>query len=421
MLTADRAATISLTPDRRTREANPGGQKEIRILPVYSRMLSVVLLLLAIMGCVLIWQLERRPSGLVADVKGIAGIAAMANRSHILMDFKDLDTSPPDMIHEKLKTHRYSLRNSSLAPEDSVPLTQAEKDKYNQQNWADNPHPLMLRLVAGIPFMIGMALFMILIPIILFQSSANVVTDKAPWLLTGLAVCIKLAWGTLETDVRMIEPFYILSLRHAPSRVLTLDYTAMAFGWLPIKALLNGHLLVAFVGFGSVLAEVLTVCSTSFASVNGDDFTKNQPPPQPGAAPPIPNGATTGEETFNSFWLSFGLAMAILTYLCLVAALVYWRRRHPFLPRQPNTIASILAFIHQSKMLYDFVGTEKMNNKEMVQRLGSIGKTYGLGWFTGRDGEIHCGVDEEELVSDYKHGDDARQASQPWRSNWENY
>ena len=133
------------------------------------------------------------------------------------------------------------------------------------------------------------------------------------------------------------------------------------------------------------------------------------------------SGVNAGEETFHSFWLSFGLAMAVLTYLCFVASLVYLRRRHPFLPRQPNTIASILAFIHQSKMLYDFVGTEKMNNHEMVQRLGSIGKTYGLGWFTGRDGEIHCGVDEEELVSAYKHGDDARQASQPWRSNWENY
>lgn len=72
-------------------------------------------------------------------------------------------------------------------------------------------------------------------------------------------------------------------------------------------------------------------------------------------------------------------------------------------------------------MLYDFVGTEKMSNGEMVKRLGSIGKTYGLGWFVGRDGEVHCGVDEEELVSVYKHGDDARKASQPWTTNWENY
>ncbi len=281
----------------------------------------------------------------------------------------------------------------------------------------------MLRLVAGIPFIIGMFLFMIVIPIILFVHAANPLTTKVPWFLTALAVCIKLAWGTLETDVRMIEPFYILSKRHASPKVLTLDYTGMAFGWMPIRAFANGHFLVGLVGLGSVFAEILTICSTSFANVSGMNFTKGG---GPGPGPEGPdsdhdrratNDADSGEETFLSFWLSFSLAIFIITFLCLVAALVYSRRRHPFLPRQPNTIASILAFIHQSKMLYDFVGTEKMNNDEMVRKLANVGKTYGLGWFVGRDGEMHCGIDEEELVSAYKHGDDARKASRPWDFN----
>jgi hypothetical protein len=420
------SASIKLFPDRLERERQQTGIKEIRIDPILSRFLSSFLVIIAVLGCILVWQLQRRPSGLVADVKGIAGIAAMANRSHILMDFKNMDTATPEMIHQTLKAHRYTLRNSSLAPEDKVPLTQEEKDKYDQQTRHENPHPLMLRLVAGIPFIIGTLLFMVLIPIILFQPTANIVTEKAPWLLTVLAVCIKLSWGTLETDVRMIEPFYILSRRHASPRVLTLDYTAMAFGWMPIRAFLNGHFLVGLVGLGSVLAEILTICSTSFANVSGTDFATAQSPP-PGAPPHNRRdggdgkGVDAGEETFLSFWISFGLAMAILGFLCLVATFVYWRRRHPFLPRQPNTIASILAFIHQSKMLYDFVGTEKMNNDEMVKRLVGIGKTYGLGWFTGRDGEMHCGVDEEELVSNYRHGDDARKANMPWVTNWENY
>ena len=413
-------ASFDLTPDRQARELNVNVKKEIHINMTYSRSLSVILLLIAVLGLILTWQLERRPSGLVADVKGIAGIAAMANRSHILMDFKNMDTATPEIIHQTLKLHRYSLRNSSLAPEDKVPLTQEEKNRYDQQTRHQNPHPLMLRLVAGIPFIIGMVLFLIFIPIVLFQPSANSITDKAPWLLTTLAVCIKLAWGTLETDVRMIEPFYILSKRHASPKILTLDYTAMVFGWMPIKAFLNGHFLVGFVGLGSVLAELLTVCSTSFATVSGLDFVK-----RPQDDPPVEQGtgtsASQGEETHLSFWLSFGFAMGIITFLCLIATFVYMRRRHPFLPRQPNTIASILAFIHQSKMLYNFVGTEKMNNDEMVRRLGTIGKTYGLGWFIGRDGEMHCGVDEEELVSHYKHGDDARKASQPWNTRWENY
>jgi hypothetical protein len=315
------------------------------------------------------------------------------------------------------------LRNSSLAPDDKVAITQEEKDRYDTISHHENPHPLMLRLVAGVPFIIGMILFMILVPVILFDSNANIVTEKLPWLLTLLAVSIKLTWGTLETDMRMIEPFYILSKRHASPKVLTLDYTAMAFGWMPIRAFLNGHLLVGLVGLGSVLAEVLTVCCASFGNISGSDFAKKQTvitgglPQSPGPGSAI----DAGEETYASFWVSLVLAMSILSILCLVATLVYARRRHPFLPRQPNTIASVLAFIHQSKMLYDFVGTEKMNNDEMVKRLVGIGKRYGLGWFVGRDGQMHCGVDEEELAGDYKHGDDQRKATMPWTTNWETF
>lgn len=436
------AASIELKP---TARAQPGSEfafeKQIVVNAILSRILSVVLLLIAVLGSILVWQLGSRPSGLVADVKGIAGIAAMANRSHILMDFKNMDTATPEMIHQTLKSHRYSLRNSSLAPEDKVPLTQAEKDRYDQQSRPENPHPLMLRLSAGIPFILGMVLFMVLVPVSLFVPAVNQVTTRAPWLLTALAVGIKLAWGTLETDVRMIEPFYILSNRHAPPNVLTLDYTAMAFGWMPIRAFVNGHLLVGLVGLGSVLAEILTVCSASFTGVHGREFLEQLSSSSSAAAAAAgPDSAQPrllllllllrrdghdsrerGEETFLSFWLSFGLALLILSFLCCVATLVYARRRHAFLPRQPSTMASILAFIHQSKMLYDFVGTEKMNNDEMVRRLARVGKTYGLGWFAGRDGEMHCGVDEEELVTRYRHGSDARKATQPWSTQWDLY
>ncbi|KAF7874184.1 hypothetical protein EAF04_002856 [Stromatinia cepivora] len=415
------SASVVLIPSRAERKADPGVMKGIVISGPWSRLLSLTLWLCAIFGCILLWQLERRRSGLVADVKGVAGIAAMANRSHILMDFKDMDTATPDMIHQKLKAHHYTLRNSSLAPEDSIILTQADKDKYDSHHHHDeNPHPLFLRLVAGIPFVIGMFLFTILIPIILF-TPANIITDKAPWLLTLGAVSIKLCWGSLETAIRMIEPFYILSLRHASPTALTLDYTAMAFGWLPIRAFLNGHYLVAIVGLGSVLAEILTVCVTSFSTVTGNDFTSGLSSSSSSSPKPRNSDIDSGEETYASFWTSFFLAIFILISLILISMLSYTRRRHAFLPRQPSSIASILAFIYQSKMLYDFVGTEKLNNREMEERLVGIGKQYGLGWFKGRDGEMHCGVDEEELSGNYLHGRDKKAESLPWTSNWQDY
>lgn len=408
------SACIRLSPLDEDRRGKEKGMLGIYIHRVFSRLLTSALAIIAICGSILLWQLSRRRSGLVADVKGIAGIAAMANRSHILKDFKDMDTATPGQIHDKLKTHRYLLRNSSLAPDTSVLLTQDEKDKYDASVvTTQNPHPLMMRLAAGIPFLIAMILFIAFIPIVVFLPAANVITDKVPWLLTAMAVCIKLGWGTLETDVRMMEPFYILSKRHASPKVLTLDYTAMAFGWMPIRAFSNGHYLVGAVGLGSVLAEILTVCSTSFANVSGLEYAQKlfNKGPRPDGDDDDPRQLGDGEETEKSFWVSLLLAVSILLFLCCVATTVFARRRHPFLPRQPNTISSVLAFIHQSKMLRDFVGTEKMNNDEMVEQLVGIKKTYGLGWFTGRDGENHCGIDEEELTSAYRHGENTKNAN----------
>ncbi len=45
-----------------------------------------------------------------------------------------------------------------------------------------------------IPFIAGIVLFSGLIPIFLF-TPANVITDKAPWIVTALAVCIKMGWA----------------------------------------------------------------------------------------------------------------------------------------------------------------------------------------------------------------------------------
>jgi hypothetical protein len=110
---------------------------------------------------------------------------------------------------------------------------------------------------------------------------------------------------------------------------------------------------------------------TSFVNVSGLDFLHHDQSTGPSTRRQetnphdSPTTLNAGEETFLSFWLSFGLTITIVLFLLLISSLVYARRRHPFLPRQPNTIASILAFIHQSKMLYDFVGTEKMNNDGM--------------------------------------------------------
>ncbi len=402
-------ASIVLNPDRTARLTDPDGEKSITIHPVWSRLLTATLCIIALLGCILFWLLQSRRSGLQADVKGIAGLASMAVVSHILMDFKDMDVATHKDIHHKLKDHRYVLRNNSLAPDDEIPISKQEIERYKENHLSQNPHPLMLRPAGMAPFIIGIGLFAAFLPIFLF-TNANVLTDKAPWVATALAVCIKLSWGSLETSVRMMEPYYILSRRNAPPKTLTLDYTAVPFGWVAVQALFNRHLLVFFVGFGTVMTEVLTVLVTALASVDGNAFATALASNSDGNDKQI----DSGQETPASFWVSLFLVLFILLYMATVAVVVFVRRRQPFLPRQPNTIASVLAFIHQSKMLYDFVGTSKFTNAEMVHKLQGLKKTYGLGWFEGRDGQTHCGVDQEELMSSYKLGYDYSRSNKPW-------
>jgi hypothetical protein len=393
------AVLQSASVDTKQEPNSQNGQptKSVVVNPIWSRCLEAALGIIVILGILLLIQL-RRKSGLLSDPKGIAGIAAMATKSHILNDFKGLDTAPNHIIHKQLKNRRYNLHKSSLWQGEYI----RSEDKVEVKK-VENPHPIMLRLQAGILYILYIFAFLCLLPLVLFQSNASIVTQKVPFLLTAIAVSIKLLWGCLDINVRVIEPYYILSRRHAPPRTLTLDYTGTVPGYLSVKAMFSKHYLVALVGLGSILSEILTVCATSF-SVDGRTFIHVD---DSGS-----NGSTRHDtgETFKSFWISFAISVSILIYLIANAALVYVYRRHKFLPRQPGSISDVLAYIHQSHMLDDFVDTERYDAPKMTRHLEKLGKTYALGWFNGRDGVDHCGVDQEPILAVYKHGFDWAQS-----------
>ncbi|KAI8966578.1 hypothetical protein F5Y11DRAFT_308651 [Daldinia sp. FL1419] len=416
------AAALVVGPDRQIRLSNPTVEKNITVSPILSRLLTMTFFVNAVLGCVLFYQLNTRRSGLLSDVKGIAGLASMAVVSHIMTDFKDMDVAKPKDIHRKLKNRRYALRNSSLVPEDFEQVSSSESDKYENSHLPENPHPLMLRAEGCVPFIIGILMFLGFIPVFLF-TPASILTNKAPWVITLLAVIIKLSWGSLEMAIRMMEPYYILSKRHAPAKTLTLDYTAMPFAVVAARALFNRHWMVFLVGWGTIMVEALTIFVTSLATVEGRDFleilSRVEDDNDSLGDGFLQKGVGSGSETVLSFTVALALTVLILIYLFVVATAIFIRRRHPFLPRQPSTIASVLAFVHQSKMLYDFVGTAKFTNAQMRARLESLGKTYGLGWFSGRDGYVHCGVDEEELSGNYKHGVEFSQGNKPWLTEWQ--
>lgn len=362
----------------------------VRISPTWSRLLSASYVFIAIVLVILFIQL-RRKSGLLSDPKGIAGIASMATKSHILHDFSGLDEATRGKIHKRLQHRRYVLYKSSIWQGE---WSAASEPLHDSERKLTSPHPMMLRIQAAVPFLLFMVFCLVSIPVITL-TKARVVPNAAPWLPIVVATALKLFFSTFEADVRLMEPFYILSKGNAePQNSLTLDYQSTVYGIMPFKALFNRHYLVALVGLASVTLDILTVTVGSF-SVNSEDFMHIDD---------TIKDKSNGDETFVSFWASLTLSVCILTFVIFTTSLVYLRRRHPFLPREPSTIAAVLAFIYASNMLTDFIDTERLNNKAMETRLKNIGKRYGLGWFRGRDGQIHCAIDEEPMRSRYVHG-----------------
>jgi Protein of unknown function (DUF3433) len=202
-------SVIFLTnPDCRHVPCSGNGQPKnyfVRIQPVWSRVLTASLVLTAALLTVILVILLRRKSGLQSDPKGIAGIAAMATKSHILNDFQDMDLATRGQIHKRLEHRRFILYKSSI--------WQGQYDRDTEPPPKGNmksPHPFMLQLKFGIPFICVLVFVLGSIPAISF-TSARVIPNVAPWLPVALATILKMIWTTLESDVRLIEPFYRLS------------------------------------------------------------------------------------------------------------------------------------------------------------------------------------------------------------------
>ncbi|RMJ24537.1 hypothetical protein PHISP_04607 [Aspergillus sp. HF37] len=364
----------------------------LRIHPIWSRLVTACLIIVALIAVILLFQL-RRKSGLLSDPCGVAGIASMATKSHILTDFHGMDECIHDEIHEKLRHRRYILYKSTIWQGECIkPTTEKDRDDPSTSK-PQNPHPMILRKISLLAFVTFMAVCLAFITAISY-TDLSTTTNTLPWLAILVATLIKQLWATLEFAVKMIEPFHTLSLGDArPDLTLTLDYQGVPYGLLPFKALLKGHYLVALSGVCSILADILTVTFSSL-SVAADS------------------------ETASSFFASSTLSITILALLiAATVAVLLTRSRTPCMPRQPATIASVLAFIHQSRMLDDFVGTERFSHTQMENFLVRIGKRYALGWFRGRDGRPHCAIDQEPLLSRYVHGVSYVWAQAPWEEN----
>ena len=355
-----------------------GKSKLLVVDQKWTRLLEGVLFLIFILIGTLQWILLRRKTGLVGDPGGIAGVAAMACKSHILTDFRGLDWAGTKQIHKQLNKRTYILHKSSL--------WQAEFLKDNERPTTSvkdqNAHPLLLRLKGGIPLLVYLVAVMVTMPLLMYKSGFQHVLARSTWFLTVLSISIKMLWEVIDRDLRILQPFHVLYRRHAHADVLTLDYTGTIPGWIIFKTIYHRHFLLTYVTTITLLNEVLTVCMGSLDVVSG-------------------------EETPRSQTISMGLAEFIMAGQVIGVVMVLHLRRHPFLPRQPGTVSSVLAYIYTSHMLPDFGSMETATTSQRRSMLAEKKKKYGFGWFKGPvDGQWHLGIDQEELLRPYKHGED---------------
>lgn len=377
------------------------GVNNVFVVAEWSRALTTVLIFNAICTALLIFS-TREGSALLHDPRGIVGHLSMFTKSHILSDMRDLDTATDEAIARQLRHRRYILHKGTLWQGEYI---RNARDPFIK-SYASDSRPPMFR---PLPLAIMVALqicSLALVPTLTF-SRANYLLRKIPWALTALGVTVKLLWTLVDGAMRSLEPWHRLCLRHAPPSILTLDYTATSVYRLPFEALRQKHYLLFAVSIVSILAEVLVVCLSSFG-LKGTAFLHRNVSHD--------NGTTTRDiddaETFASFWGSFIASITILVLMICGATLVFCRRSKLILPRGPGTIASIMAYTHQAKFLYHLVDTETVPVSGVLKNLEKSGKTFGFGWYSGRDGEVHCGVDEEELFGEYRHGEEYK------GSNW---
>jgi hypothetical protein len=131
-------ASLGITQDEQLKQY-------IIVNNIWSRLLTSSLCLLAAFITVVLICNARNRSGLSATPRGIVGIAKMANRSHILLLGKNLDSLYPSDIRAIFEKERYFLKDSSIYSELIPHQRRRTKQKKRLLTSLDVENPLSLR------------------------------------------------------------------------------------------------------------------------------------------------------------------------------------------------------------------------------------------------------------------------------------
>jgi hypothetical protein len=105
----------------------------------------------------------------------------------------------------------------------------------------------------------------------------------------------------------------------------------------------------------------------------------------------------TAEDRMTVSFPMFIIGVAILGFFTLVIGITYIIRPGAFMIHIPTTLAATIPLIYASNMADDVAPVRHLTEKQLNDYLEGGNGRYGYGWFVGRDGERHLGVDREPV------------------------
>jgi hypothetical protein len=105
----------------------------------------------------------------------------------------------------------------------------------------------------------------------------------------------------------------------------------------------------------------------------------------------------TVEDRMTVSFPMFLIGVAILGFFTVVVGATYIIRPGAFMIHIPTTLAATIPLIYASNLAEAMAPVQHLAEKQLNDYLEGGNGRYGYGWFVGRDGERHLGVDREPV------------------------
>ena len=400
--------------------------------------LLFALYFLLILGLLaLLLRFSHGETGLKWDPRSLADIMTIFHRSNILNDFERSEIETPVsrplkdirlgywrysrhedetfycIGDENAPIRRYSLERGKMRPVNDQPSLDLEAQrpiKSAYQNFRGDIHnpalryrwvPWYLRDTFVVAWIVIAFVLLIAFLVLSFVNRAvqigflpQLPSPTTPqgfspadflysFVPSLLGMILYLVWQPFDTYFQALQPFASLGQQGGSSaeKSLLLDYTACLPFEVTFRALVAGHIKVAWISLVGLMSITLPILA-------GGVFTAQYV-------------RSTGEvRTAASMPGYEALVVFAIIYVLSFLSLFPTRKRH--LPHDINTLSDLVSFFYQSPLLAEAAFKEPRSKVDLVTKLlgkpveEKMSSRYAFGIYMGQDGREHLGIDRVE-------------------------